>query len=220
MWFKDRPDLVEDIRKSLKTEQPELDVFETEDSFYVTGKYIVKIQGKELESYDIKIQFPHGYPQDLPIVFETGNRLPKIPARHFNQTDSSACLFVPYERWRIWPLGSSFQTLLTGAINDFFIGQVHYEEFGFWPHGERAHGDQGVINYFSESFGLKDRLKMIALLEEATKRKTVKFMTKCPCGSGKMISHCHFEIVEGMRQGMPKFYLDEAIKKIKSFKGP
>ena len=109
--------------------------------------------------------------------------------------DGTACLWVPGERWRYWPLGESMTTLLKGPVLSFFVAQSIYERTSTWPFGERSHGAKGIFEAYREMVGaartnavLMDFIKMLG-------KRPIKGHWSCPCGSGSPLRSCHHDQV-------------------------
>ena len=65
--------------------------------------FAVMFEGQVLDRYSVELQLPRNHPAGLPVVRETGGRIPRDIDRHIITADGTACVLLPDERWRLWP---------------------------------------------------------------------------------------------------------------------
>jgi hypothetical protein len=177
----------------------------------VIGQWEVKFEGVVYETYDIKITFD-GYPEHLPKVYETSNKIPHEEDMHFNPPDWHACLFVSHQRWEVFPKGSSFLTFLKVPVHNFFLGQSFFSMYGHWPEGrERGHGNKGIVEYYQELFGTKDKKIIYSLLRE-TFEESIPRQKKCPCNKKKRLKNCHGQTVTTLKENQDPKLIFEAMQ--------
>ncbi len=189
-WYERDPRLVEQIRTALRTRYPSLHLFiESDGRAFVRGTFPVRSpEGRVLDRYEISIELLADYPRSLPIVRETGGRIPWKPDFHVN-SDGTACVLLPDDRWRCFPEGAPFVKFLEGPVHDFFLGQSLVALGEDWPFGEWSHGSQGVIEYYQWLLGTKDIAVIVRFLRVLAKLN-FKDHWLCPCGSSKKIRRC------------------------------
>jgi hypothetical protein len=151
----------------------------------------VTFRGEVVDYYLVKIFIPPHYPKSVPTVWEIGGRIPRDVDWHVNNY-GALCLFMPAERWKYWPKGSTFLDFLKKPVNDFFLSTTYRFQTGEYPFGERPHGRDGVIQYFVEELGTEDEEIILTCLEYLS-RKEPKGHWPCYCGSGKKMRECHFD---------------------------
>lgn len=144
-----------------------------------------------IERFFIEILIPRDYPQSIPTVKELGGRIPH-DADHHVSPGGFLCPLLPDERWRYWPLDADILAFLSGPLNDYFLGQLYFQKHSVWPFGERGHGREGIVEYYSEELGTAD-LDVIRRCLEYLSKEQPKGHWPCFCGSGKVMRHCHFE---------------------------
>lgn len=145
------------------------------------------------DSYHLRITVPAGFPQDIPVVHELGERIPRRGRFHVNPSDSSLCL------------GSRMRLLLALAKNPTLLGfaetcLVPYlfavsrkllcgGDFAF---GELEHGSAGELADYTELFALKtaEQAKRTILYLGMKKRRANRL--PCPCECGKRLGSCYF----------------------------
>ena len=176
--------------------------------FVVSGAWPVYggVEGKtHIEDFLIKIVFPDDYPDNLPKVYETGNKIElKNPDTHFYK-DESACLFYRTERYLHFPKDKNFQLkeFLEGPVKSFFFSQLYYIEHNVWPFGQRSHDEKGLLEFYSEVLGFPCDLKNIADSLFYLLKPQIKGHWLCPCGN-KKIRKCHVNNFRSLSNKLPK----------------
>lgn len=163
---------------------------------FVRGELpIFEADGQEIDRYRLEIEVPRD-PVLLPIVRETWGRIPWTAERHmFN--NGVACVMLPDERWKYYPVGAPLVEFLEGPLSYYLLGQSMVEEGLAWP-AERRHNDAGILDYYGEMFETTDIVTIIRGLYLLT-RKRVHGHWDCPCGSGRILRRCCRERFETMR---------------------
>ncbi len=188
-WHELRPELVEQIRRDLAANYPTLHLFIERRVAQIRGSFpVVGEHGKILDRFQVTIWLPPAFPRTLPITWETGGRIPWTAERHVVE-DGAACVLLPDERWKVFPLGAPFIDYLKGPLHSYFLGQLLVEAGGKWPYGEWGHAAAGVLEFYYEALGVrtpKSVLRYLAFL----KRPKLKPHRRCPCGSTRQIGEC------------------------------
>jgi hypothetical protein len=181
------------MKNQLRKEYPFLHALIENKQFYIRGSlFIFDIyKNKKIDRYSIEIKIPQNYPESIPIVKEIGARLPKTIDRHFFPFDKSACLFLRDERYKYFPPGSSIIDFIKGPVENFFLSQTYFDSTGKWLFGERSHGSDGIIEFYSEELGTDKYQAIKIFLEYLSSKKCIKGHRDCYCGSGKKLRDCH-----------------------------
>jgi hypothetical protein len=210
-WFEASPELLQEVRSTIASEQPDLRIEIANDLLAAHGSFVVRDDSGVLDRYQIEIRFPRDYPKSIPLVEEVGGRIPRILDRHIS-LDGTACLLVPEE----WLLSEdqSFIAFLTGPIKNFFLGQILAEAGKPWPFGERSHGRDGLVESYSELLGLDDPGKVVAYLD-CLRKKELKGHLDCPCGSKKRLRNCHRSQLKGLRKRVPTHIAQRAYDRLR-----
>jgi hypothetical protein len=87
-------------------------------------------------------------------------------------------------------------------VRNFLIGNTLVEQGEKWPHGERSHGADGILEHFGELIGTSQPITVAKLLLDLVNEK-VRGHWACPCGSGQIIRNCHKDAIETLRK-IPK----------------
>ncbi len=189
LWHIENPKLLQKAQDDIK-KYPTLRVVIENQTVFVRGSLQIlnKEKTRVIDSFSIEIELPNDFPASIPVLRETAKRIPKIADRHFN-LDESACLFVPEEREKYFPKGSSISDFIENCVRPFLVNQSYFEETGEWPLGQRPHGLDGVLEYYREQFG-KGSKEVSDFVIYLGKRE-IKGHWPCYCGSGKKMRKCH-----------------------------
>ena len=199
MWQRDDPDLYDKEKAEVETHFPDLRFVVENDIVYVRGSFAVMFEAQVLDRYSVELQLARNHPTGLPVVRETGGRIPRHIDRHILAADGTACVLIPDERWRLWPVGSPLLRYLTGPLHSFFLAQTMVEEGQPWPFGQWAHGAKGIFQFYRELLKTSDLHVMTTYLDYLAAKK-VKGHWSCPCGSGKKLRGCHFGQIQDLRE--------------------
>jgi hypothetical protein len=200
-WFERNPNALDDLEKTLRSKYPTLHAFIENGECRVRGTYAVLANSDVAERYSLEIALPSNYPHSLPVVWETGGRIPRETDRHVFP-DGSLCLGVPLALWVDLRGNFSIENILEILVRNFLIGNSLIEQGEPWPYGDRPHGVAGVLEHYGEFLGTSDPLTIATFLLAIVQEK-VRGHWPCPCGSGKIIRKCHKAAVEGLSK-LPK----------------
>lgn len=202
-WMKARPELVEDVRKSLDGSFQNLHLFVVDGVAEVRGSFpVLAADGRILDRYSVRIRFPDRYPDDLPVVEEVGGRIPRTADRHVYPDSGACCLLLEEARWEAFPVGDSFRKFLEGPVQAYFLGQSLVERGEAWPFGEWSHGALGIAEYYAEILDTTDlatirRFVGLLALSEA------KGHHVCFCGSRQRLRRCCGDLIATWRARIP-----------------
>jgi len=185
-WYIKKPELLTRVQQEIKT-YPTLRVVVENNKIFIRGKLQILSPAKTrvIDDFSIEIEFPNNFPMSIPIVRETGGRIPPTLDRH--NPRGVVCLFVPEDGENYYQGDGSIINFIENCVTPFFIGQSYYQEKGEWLFGERPHGIPGVIDYYREKFGDK----AATTFEQYLWKREIKGHWLCYCGSGKRMRKCH-----------------------------
>lgn len=162
----------------------------------LSGQFEVNIRGR-LDKSTTK----------LPLLYVNG--LDHTPERHFNQTDSSACLCSPLEEKDFLTPEFGFRRFLEQLVIPFLYGQVFLSAHGGWPWLEYAHGATGLFEaYFRNNNSGKSHECIRRLSEDPAwariktvliQKSDIKGHTQCFCPKKDHIRRCHPDAWQGAR---------------------
>lgn len=159
----------------------------------ISGSYLLSHEissghQQNYEAFDIKITVPADFPKTLPTVYETAGRIPRDADNHINE-NGSICFGVPEIIAARRP-DLTIVSFLSEILHDYFLGYLHFAEFGVWPFGEIKHGYIGVIEELAGILECSpDILKIRALLYLLSKKHR-RDRWDCPCKSKKRLGEC------------------------------
>ena len=202
-WLKTRPDLLEEVGKSLDGYFGNLHLFMGENSAEVRGSFpVVGIDGRILDRYSIRIRFPDRYPEALPVVEEVGGRIPWAADRHIFTDAGTCCVLLEDARWESFPVGASFRTFLEVPVRNYFLGQSLVARGEAWPFGEWSHGAAGVAEYYAEILETTD-LATIRGFVGLLALSEAKGHHECFCGSKQRLRKCCGALIATWRGRIP-----------------
>jgi hypothetical protein len=215
-WFEQEPALLEEVRRALAADQPDLRATIVDGAVQVRGSYAVHDGGGVLDRYQIEIRFPRDYPKTLPVVEEIGGRIPRIADHHIS-VDGTACLLVP-EEWLL-AKDQSVRAFFDGPMKDFFLGQLLVEAGKPWPFGQRSHGYEGLIEAYMDLLGISDPTRVTAYFD-CLRRKALKGHFDCPCGSNKRLRYCHWAELQELAKRIPSHIAQQAYDRLRNSAPP
>jgi hypothetical protein len=210
-WHRVRPALFAQLCVDVEAFCSTLHVFVAKEAVRIHGTFPVRYETEELDRYQIEIEFPTDYPDQLPIVRETAGRIPWEPDRH--NSNGIACVLLPEDRWWSFPPDKPFSYYLTVPLHNYFLGQSLVEAGEIWPFSEHRHGFEGVIDFYKEHFGT-DNPKTVLLLLKLVASGRFKGHWQCPCYSGKLLRHCHWQGLLDVANRMPRWAAQKSLDDI------
>lgn len=218
-WHERRPELVKEIEATLREGYPNLHLLIVLGRAEVRGTFPVWApDGQGLDRYRVSIELPADYPKVLPVVREVGGRLPWHEDYHIER-EGKACVLMPDDRWRCFPVGAPFRQYLEVPLHNFFLSQTVHAETGEWPFGQWDHGRDGIFQYYRWLLDTDDDLAVRRFLHVLAKIDLKKHY-ECPCGSGKKIKKCCFGKLRDLRQKIPAYIAADSIRRLGKRKPP
>lgn len=170
-WFEVKPEVYSGLQNLLSEHYPSLHTLIELECVYLRGALPIVVDGKEIDRFQIEIEFPHNYPYDIPIVRETAGQIEKIGDRHFN-SDDTACLFLKDESYKHYSPDSTIVDFIEVCVKNFFMWQIEYDLTGGKPTRKaRAHGILGTIEFYREELEVDSIETVIKFLEYHTSKK-------------------------------------------------
>ena len=149
------------------------------------------------EDYKIQLGVPEGFPKAIPIVQETGGRIP----RDFHKlANGGLCLGSPTRLLLALKRHPSILGFVETCLIPYLYGSSYFERHGTMPFGELDHGLNGICQDLALLFGTArtDQVSEFARLTAMKKRHANK--KPCPCESGKRLGRCHNGRVNKLRE--------------------
>lgn len=187
------------LRVNLAARYPTLQVYTTDDWPVLRGSIPIEHAGREIDRFFVEIDLRPLAQRNLPIVRETGGRIPHDRSRHINSQDGTACVCIPADYFVQHPGPFDVLAFLDGPVISYFIGQALVEQRDAWPQGEWDHGADGLVQWCRDFFGCASRDEVLRFLEIMAVRE-MKGHLACPCGSGLRIRKCHLSQLRLLRE--------------------
>ena len=159
------------------------------------------------DEYSIEIAIPEEYPDVLPKIVETGNR---IPGDFHHYQDGSLCLGAPLDVKQKFRKQPTLLGYVDNCVIPYLYSYSYKCKFGKMPFGELSHGGIGLLEYYRELFGIKDQRRVLKLIQILTEEQHYRDHDRCPCGSGKRLRSCHGTmLLEIQKLQSPTEFLNE-----------
>lgn len=188
-WFERHPDLLQREEQEVSSAFPNLYFVIEGETVRIRGGVPTVVGTVTIDQFQIEMTLAPDHPNGLPRVRELGGRVPQL-AEYHSYADGYLCVFLPEESPVFWPPDSTITSFLRGPLNSYFVSFLHYCQVGSWPFGERAHGIDGVLDFYKEKAGLDDPLALVSFLDRLRLR-TLRGHLPCVCRSGVILRRCH-----------------------------
>jgi hypothetical protein len=146
------------------------------------------------DQFQIAIHVPRFFPREIPVVFETGGRIPRSPEFHVN-SDGSLCLGSPVRLLAIVAGSPSILGFVDRTLVPFlFAASKSLTSGRSFPFGELPHGASGALADYQEMFGLATAPQAKKALEALSLKKRLANKRPCPCGCGRRLGKCRLRL--------------------------
>jgi hypothetical protein len=151
------------------------------------------------QDFNLRIEFPENYPENLPIVYELDCQ---IPSDYHMNPGKQLCLGVAADIAIIFHKKPDLQTFIEKILNPYLYRWIYLQKYGTAPWGERPHGIAGIYEFYSDFFHTKSVSVIISLLSLAIMQNDrANFV--CPCGSGEKVKSCHRKSIHKLYTAVP-----------------
>ena len=197
-----------------------------DEQLVLAGEYHLnaKFPGSQLieRTYRLRLVCPRGYPAKLPTVIDEENYFPRNQEYH-TYSDGSFCLGSELKIKSLLKDNHSLSTFFSEIVDGFLYAVTHRIEYGNFPYGELAHGEQGLVDDYGEIFGVRERLAVVRALRALGKREREANKLICPCGCGRRLGRCDYRFFLNKHRKIERrrwfrIHLSEAFKLIEKVK--
>lgn len=144
------------------------------------------------DEYWLAIVVPPGFPAALPVVTETGRRIPRDGNHHVNP-DDTLCLGSPLRLLLKLSRHPTLPGFAEGCLLPYLYAISHKLKFGgSFVFDELAHGSPGVLQDYLDLFGVKHPQQARAAWLLLTMKERQANKQPCPCGCGRRVGRCSF----------------------------
>jgi len=188
------------VREDLRLQLVELagihkeltNIVEGDAEIIVSGSLSFEASADKLEtikeSFEIELTVPHGFPDTLPQVKETGGRI-GADYEHRNP-GGTLCLAVPVEQRRVFFEQPTLLGFVNRLVIPYLYGYSFWKKYGRHPFNEAAHGNEGILRHYVDTLSLCDDLAALAVICFLAEHG-YRGHHECPCGSGLRVRACH-----------------------------
>lgn len=182
--------------KSVADKYSKLKLYFRNNKWGLEGKVdIIDDKGKEWDTYEIKIVFPHNYPKSIPILYEVGGRLKLLPEFHVNK-DGSCCLAPAAMEMAILKGKITIIDYMEELVIPYLANQTYREKTGKYANGEFGHGALGIYEFYQGLFNTKSISFIITVLQKIVNKDLPSRNDSCFCKSGKKYKKCHLKSIQ------------------------
>jgi len=201
-WQKHKPDLFAEETSAIRRRFSDVAINELAGRIVLEGSFSVIRDGTLLRCYRLRVEFPTIYPDWIPDVFMLEPGVKYVAERHI-EANGRGCLCLPHEFLRYFPNGVRFNLYFDRLVAPWLVGQAFYDEHGRWPFQCRDHGKNGVLEGLAEMLDIADLRVVERFARVLVRKKAARDSELCPCGSGRKLRDCHFELYHKCRSMLP-----------------
>jgi hypothetical protein len=153
--------------------------------------------------YQLKILVPNQFPRNIPVVTETGQKIPRIGDYHVNyETDNSLCLGSPLRLILLIRRKPSLVEFAENCLVPYLYAVSNkLQNGGKFTFGELEHGTPGILDDYKNLFGLRGRGHVVQMLKLLSIERRYANQLVCPCGCRKKLKQCRFhKIINAYRK--------------------
>ncbi len=160
------------------------------------------------DAYTVRVFFNHlDVNTGLPKIICESNKIRDIAQKYEIDTgdlhinpDSSFCLAIEGEEKSFFEKEFTIQEFFINAVEGFLFQISYFNGYGSLPWGEYAHGYLGHIEKFaSGTISIQELFRRLTK-EELAKALTTNRQSRCLCGKGKKMRHCHPLVFRGINK--------------------
>lgn len=137
------------------------------------------------KSYKISLFIPKSE-EKLPYVVDGGSVDKDYPHIY---TNGQLCLATDIDMVLAFEENSSLVNWIQHFVEPYYVTYEYYKRYGEYPEGDRAHGEDGIVQSYMDIFSVDGRHAM-RILDEIV-YEIYRGHHLCPCESGKTIRNCH-----------------------------
>ena len=140
------------------------------------------------DTFEIDMVIPELYPNNLPKVRETSDRIDTSYKHVFS--NGTLCLAVPIAERQLFGQHPTLLGFVNKLVVPYFYGYCYWKKYGEHPFGEQNHGAEGIVQYYIDTLNLADEVKALTVVFFLCKHG-YRGHHDCPCGSGRKVRNCH-----------------------------
>ena len=133
-------------------------------------------------TYEVKIVIPADYPMRIPILYETGGKIERLPEWHVN-ANGSCCLGPPAKIYMELFDGITLLNWLNKLVIPFLANHILKFKTGQYVDGEYSHGKIGIIEFYRKWLRTENYNEILRKLKYITGDVAYGRNDKCFCVS-------------------------------------
>lgn len=189
---------LDDLKQLLK-DYPRMNVQPSRDSLLILEgifDFSAQPEGKPeiTDFYQLKIVVTNLFPQNIPVVIETGKKIPRNGDYHVNyEIDNSLCLGSPLRLIVLIRRKPSLVGFAENCLVPYLYAVSNkLQNGGNFVFGDLKHGAPGIIQDYKSLFCLKTEWQVLQMLKLLSIERRFANKLLCPCGCKKALKHCCF----------------------------
>ena len=180
-----RSEFDEASKKFQKLNQPE----KSDNGWIIKGCIdVIDDEGGYWDTYEVNINIPSIYPDELPILIEVGNKIDR--SDNWHNTKGVCCLSTNAKMFTKFDGNITLLNWLEHFAHPYLANHVHKIKTGSYANKEYAHGTPGLIEAYCEIFETSNTNDIIIILSFLCGVLKLGRNEICFCKSGKKYKKC------------------------------
>jgi hypothetical protein len=155
------------------------------------------------DNYQVELRIPQNFPRRIPLVFETGGRIPR--AYHHLQ-NGSLCLGSETRLRLLLAEGLSLVGFVERCVVPYLYRFSYLKTHGEAPFGDLEHGPEGIREDLRLLFGVDAISAVLPFVRLVGMEKRHANKKACPCGSGRRLGRCHNRLANRLRNRLGRYW--------------
>ena len=154
-----------------------------------------RVAGEVEDAFDLEIEIPTRFPEELPRVTELGGRIPREADNHVNRSDGTLCLGSPLRLRLLLAEDPTLTGFAEKCLVPYLFAQAQRRaRSGGFVFGELDHGLPGMLDDYVALFGVKEFWQAVEALRLLGTKKRRANKQPCPCGCRMRLGRCRFNV--------------------------
>ena len=166
------------------------------------------------DSFRLRIEVPHLFPRELPVITELGGRIPHHSSYHVF-SNGALCLGSPMRLLALLSQHPTLNGFAKQCLIPYLYAISHKLKFGGdMPFGELHHGGRGVLEDYALLFRLKRTDQALRALKLLGMKRRLANKLSCPCDCGTRLGRCCFNrtLAKYRQLASRRWFRDRAIE--------
>ncbi len=177
---------------------------------------VVDDAGRYWDTYDVSIIIPAKYPNDLPILIETSNKIERHIDWHIIG-EGFCCLSTKAKIFHELKGDLTLLRWLDKFAHPYLANHVYKLKTGHYANEEFSHGTLGIIEGWRQILDCNDTKKVLLQLKRMAGIESLPLNQLCFCNSGKKYKRCYLLNESAHRMNIPRYQIISDIKAIEKF---